>query len=204
MTSDVAAGGTHGADRGEALPVTGQLPFDVPDVSDVPDVPDVPVAAPTGPATPPPVLRRARLLVAYDRARHSNGQTLGSIAELVSGGPTIRAYGAGETIVGNARWREDAARWAEYLAPGPTANWDEPMRDALVAALKQDGIDVATLDDKELVERVTPWLLRPWPATHRSTALATLTPNRACAWWMHKAGRWPTPLPRSITFVDWQ
>jgi ABC-type multidrug transport system fused ATPase/permease subunit len=41
---------------------------------------------------------QSRLLIAYDRARHSNGQTLGSIAELVSGAPTIRAYGAGPTV----------------------------------------------------------------------------------------------------------
>ncbi len=45
---------------------------------------------------------QSRLLVAYDRARHSNGQTLGSIAELVSGGPTIRAYGAGERMASQA------------------------------------------------------------------------------------------------------
>ena len=41
---------------------------------------------------------QSRLLVAYDRARHNNGQSLGAIAELVSGGPTVRAYGAGETM----------------------------------------------------------------------------------------------------------
>jgi ATP-binding cassette subfamily B protein len=41
---------------------------------------------------------QARLLVAYDRARHDNGQSLGAIAELVSGGPTVRAYGAGAAM----------------------------------------------------------------------------------------------------------
>jgi len=41
---------------------------------------------------------QSRLLVAYDRARHNNGQSLGAIAELVSGGPTVRAYGAGEIM----------------------------------------------------------------------------------------------------------
>ena len=41
---------------------------------------------------------QARLLVAYDRARHGNGQMLGTIAEVVSGAPTIRAYGAGPTM----------------------------------------------------------------------------------------------------------
>jgi len=38
---------------------------------------------------------QARLLVAYDQARHNNGQSLGVIAEVVSGAPTIRVYGAG-------------------------------------------------------------------------------------------------------------
>jgi ABC-type multidrug transport system fused ATPase/permease subunit len=39
-----------------------------------------------------------RLLLAYDRARHANGVMLGTVAEVVSGAPTIRAYGAGEII----------------------------------------------------------------------------------------------------------
>ena len=41
---------------------------------------------------------QSRLLVAYDRARRQNGQSLGAIAELVSGGETVRAYGAGDSI----------------------------------------------------------------------------------------------------------
>ncbi len=41
---------------------------------------------------------QSRLLVAYDRARHANGQMLGSVAEVVSGTPTIRAYGAGSAM----------------------------------------------------------------------------------------------------------
>jgi ATP-binding cassette, subfamily B, bacterial len=39
-----------------------------------------------------------RLLVAYDDARHGNGQMLGAVAEVVSGAPTIRVYGAGEKM----------------------------------------------------------------------------------------------------------
>ena len=46
---------------------------------------------------------QARLLVAYDRARHGNGQMLGTIAEVVSGAPTIRAYGAGATMAADVR-----------------------------------------------------------------------------------------------------
>jgi ATP-binding cassette subfamily B protein len=43
---------------------------------------------------------QTRLLAAYDHARHNNGQSLGAIAELVSGGETVRAYGAGDTMAG--------------------------------------------------------------------------------------------------------
>jgi hypothetical protein len=67
---------------------------------------------------------------------------------------------AGDGIVGNPRWREEVGHLAEYVRPGVTANWDAAMRDALVAALAKDGIDVRALDDAELVRRVAPWLLR--------------------------------------------
>jgi ABC-type multidrug transport system fused ATPase/permease subunit len=59
---------------------------------------------------------QSRLLVAYDRARHSNGQTLGSIAELVSGGPTIRAYGAGDTIAGQVEESVETTASAQIRA----------------------------------------------------------------------------------------
>ena len=41
---------------------------------------------------------QSRLVRAYDAARHANGDMLGTIAEVVSGTPTIRAYGAGEVL----------------------------------------------------------------------------------------------------------
>ena len=41
---------------------------------------------------------QSRLVRAYDAARHANGDMLGSIAEVVSGTATIRAYGAGEVL----------------------------------------------------------------------------------------------------------
>jgi ATP-binding cassette, subfamily B, bacterial len=41
---------------------------------------------------------QSRLVRAYDKARHQNGDMLGSIAEVVSGTATIRAYGAGEVL----------------------------------------------------------------------------------------------------------
>ena len=41
---------------------------------------------------------QSRLVRAYDAARHANGDMLGTIAEVVSGTPTIHAYGAGEVL----------------------------------------------------------------------------------------------------------
>jgi beta-lactamase regulating signal transducer with metallopeptidase domain/peroxiredoxin/protocatechuate 3,4-dioxygenase beta subunit len=65
-----------------------------------------------------------------------------------------------ESIDENRSWRQDYAHLTEYLAPGATTNWDEPMRRALLAELKADGIDVDTLSDKQTVERVARWLLK--------------------------------------------
>ncbi|MFV0309316.1 MAG: ABC transporter ATP-binding protein [Desertimonas sp.] len=42
------------------------------------------------------------LVAAYDRARSRNGEMLASITEVVSGAETIRAYGAGPTVEGQA------------------------------------------------------------------------------------------------------
>jgi beta-lactamase regulating signal transducer with metallopeptidase domain len=68
-----------------------------------------------------------------------------------------------DAVPENPDWRRDNARdarLAEYLAPGVTTNWDEQMRRDLSAALKADGIDVDTLTDKQVVERVSAWLLK--------------------------------------------
>jgi hypothetical protein len=56
-------------------------------------------------------------------------------------------------------WRRHAATKAESLRPGITTNWDDAMRRALVAELRTDGIDPDGLDDRELVERASDWLL---------------------------------------------
>jgi len=45
---------------------------------------------------------QVRLLVAHDRARHHNGQMLGTIAEVVSGAPTVRAYDAAAKMAQDA------------------------------------------------------------------------------------------------------
>jgi ATP-binding cassette subfamily B protein len=59
---------------------------------------------------------QSRLLVAYDRARERNGEMLGSIAEIVSGAPTIRAYGAGSTFAHEAGEVVDAKTSAQIRA----------------------------------------------------------------------------------------
>jgi hypothetical protein len=61
-------------------------------------------------------------------------------------------------IVPDPKWREHTKPLERFVRPGLTANWDEPMRAALVAALAKDGIDAQKLDDKTLVERVSKWL----------------------------------------------
>lgn len=62
-------------------------------------------------------------------------------------------------IAADPRWRETAAAMRRWTDPGPTANWDGPMRRDLLSALQESGIDAALLDDKTLVERASPWLL---------------------------------------------
>jgi hypothetical protein len=59
-----------------------------------------------------------------------------------------------------SQWRDDAKRLEEFVRPGPTSNWNDAMRAALVNELKNDGIDVAKLDDVELVTQVSRWLLK--------------------------------------------
>ena len=65
-----------------------------------------------------------------------------------------------EAIRENPRWQEDAQRLRAYVAPGVTTNWDEPMRRELRRDLAADGIDLDALSDKQIVERVSAWILR--------------------------------------------
>lgn len=64
-----------------------------------------------------------------------------------------------EAIVADPDWRVNAAPMQKWAQPGLTANWDEPMRRAIVAQLAGQGIDAAALDDRTLVERAAPALL---------------------------------------------
>jgi hypothetical protein len=64
-----------------------------------------------------------------------------------------------DAITGNSDWRKDNQALKEFLRPGVTTNWDQEMRRDLVAALRADGLDPDRLDDKELVSRVSRWLM---------------------------------------------
>jgi hypothetical protein len=63
-----------------------------------------------------------------------------------------------EAITANPNWKKDYAGMKEYLAPGVTTNWDEAMRNDLVAELAQAGIDPDKLTDRQVVEQVSSWL----------------------------------------------
>jgi hypothetical protein len=65
-----------------------------------------------------------------------------------------------EAIRGNPTWRRDYAGMKECLAPGVTTNWDEAMRRELLRELARAGIDPDKLTDKELVEKVSAWVVR--------------------------------------------
>lgn len=65
-----------------------------------------------------------------------------------------------DALRADPEWRRTTAHMVEWTRPGPTADWNAAMRDELVAALAEDGIDVAVLDDRALVERAAGWLLR--------------------------------------------
>jgi hypothetical protein len=65
-----------------------------------------------------------------------------------------------EAIGEDPDWKGDYAGMTQYLRPTITENWDEQMRADLMAELRKDGIDPDKLTDKQLVTRVSRWLMR--------------------------------------------
>lgn len=65
-----------------------------------------------------------------------------------------------ETIDGHLDWRARSVAMKQWIEPGITTNWDPKMRQDMLAKLKAAGIDVETLTDKEIVERMTSWALK--------------------------------------------
>jgi protocatechuate 3,4-dioxygenase beta subunit len=67
---------------------------------------------------------------------------------------------AEKAIAANPNWQSDYAKMTEYTRPGITTNWDQKMRQDLLAELKADGIAIDKLTDKQVVEQVSSWLLK--------------------------------------------
>ena len=67
---------------------------------------------------------------------------------------------ANEALASNENWKRPDKELERWLAPGLTSDWTPAMRKALLAALKDAGIDVDRLTDKEVVEQVSRWLLQ--------------------------------------------
>jgi hypothetical protein len=57
-------------------------------------------------------------------------------------------------------WRAHAGAMKEWLAPGPTSNWDDALQAEIRAEIAQDGIDVARLSDRALAEQASKWLMK--------------------------------------------
>ncbi len=64
-----------------------------------------------------------------------------------------------DTLSADPNWRSNAADMQSWVRPGLTANWDDDLRQQIIAKLKAGGIDAASLDDRTLVERASKVLL---------------------------------------------
>ena len=64
-----------------------------------------------------------------------------------------------EAIEGTRQWQNQPEELRVYLRPGITTNWDETMRRDLLAGLQKAGIQRERLTDKQVVEKVSEWLL---------------------------------------------
>lgn len=65
----------------------------------------------------------------------------------------------GEGIGSVRHWQKQADTQEAYLRPGITTNWDDSMRKDLLEGLRKDDIDPQRLTDKQIVEKVSRWLL---------------------------------------------
>ncbi len=71
--------------------------------------------------------------------------------------PFATAY---ESIQENPNWQKDYAGMTKYLKPGVTTNWDAKMKQDLLSELKTDGIIIEKLTDKQVVEKLSSWLMK--------------------------------------------
>jgi len=63
------------------------------------------------------------------------------------------------SIQENPNWQTDDRAMTEFLNPGVTSNWDKEMRGKLLSDLAAAGIDPTKLNDKQVVEKVSNWLV---------------------------------------------
>jgi hypothetical protein len=77
-----------------------------------------------------------------------------------------------DAIAENHNWKRDYAVMTEYLNPGITTNWDKEMQKDLLRELAKSGIYPDQLSDKQVVERVSQWLLGR--CKYRSMAFGTM------------------------------
>lgn len=64
------------------------------------------------------------------------------------------------TIKPDDNWRETARQMQEWLRPGPSSNWTPEMQKEMKQELAEDGIDIDKLNDQQVVEKVSKWLLQ--------------------------------------------
>ena len=68
-----------------------------------------------------------------------------------------------ETIGEDDAWQDTVGRslkLQDWLRPGPTSDWTPELSDEIVAAMQEDGIDIASMSDRQTVEAVSRWLLQ--------------------------------------------
>jgi len=63
-------------------------------------------------------------------------------------------------ITEDPNWRTPDPSMQKWLQAGLTSNWDSALERQLTEQLGDAGIEVAALSDKQLVERVAPWLMK--------------------------------------------
>lgn len=64
------------------------------------------------------------------------------------------------SISATMEWKRKSSIARDSLRPGLTTNWDDEMRNDMVAALRADKIDIASMIDVEVVKAVSSWLLK--------------------------------------------
>jgi hypothetical protein len=67
-----------------------------------------------------------------------------------------------DSISPDPEWRNHVAdnmKLLRWLEPGPTSNWTHELAAQIENDLNADGIDVDTMDDRQIAETVSKWLL---------------------------------------------